>query len=170
MADCWIIRISAGYSGLLVPTFLLNFISVIEDVNKAICWVLSRVGFLEPESPALEESSEISLVCADVIRERLPLLTFGKFAERFREIEEDIVCAVCLNLFEKDDEIRELCNCCHVFHRNCLDRWIDQRHDTCPLCRCPLLPQIQTLDVEPGTLWVVDQISYLFGDDLIASA
>ncbi|GLJ55448.1 hypothetical protein SUGI_1190640 [Cryptomeria japonica] len=171
MADYWFIRISTGYNGLLVPTFLLNFISVLEDLNKAIWWVLSRVGFLEPGSSSVsEQSSQISVVCGDIIRERLPLLTFGKFAERFSEIEEEVVCAVCLNSFEKDDEIRELCNCSHVFHGNCLDKWIDQRQDTCPLCRCSLLPQRQILDVQPATFWVVDQISYLFAEDLMVSA
>ncbi|GLJ55449.1 hypothetical protein SUGI_1190650 [Cryptomeria japonica] len=149
MADSWLIIISAGYNGLLVPRFLLNFISALEDVNKAIRWVLSRVGLLEPESSTLEEPSEISVVCGDIIRESLSLLTFGEFAERFSEIEEEVVCAICLNSFEKDDEIRELCNCCHVFHRNCLDKWIDQHRDTCPLCRCALFPQRQMLDVQP---------------------
>uniref|UniRef100_A0A0D3FZB0 RING-type domain-containing protein n=1 Tax=Oryza barthii TaxID=65489 RepID=A0A0D3FZB0_9ORYZ len=48
-----------------------------------------------------------------------------------------------------DDEVRRLSNCRHVFHRGCLDRWIehdDQR--TCPLCRAPLIP-----DEMAGALW-----------------
>ncbi|WKA11007.1 hypothetical protein VitviT2T_028544 [Vitis vinifera] len=36
-------------------------------------------------------------------------------------------CAVCLYDFEVGEEIRQLTNCKHIFHRSCLDRWMD--HD-----------------------------------------
>ena len=44
----------------------------------------------------------------------------------FAGTEEDVLCAVCLILFEEDDEIRKLCNCNHIFHRACLEKWADQ--------------------------------------------
>ncbi|KAL4567050.1 hypothetical protein LXL04_022621 [Taraxacum kok-saghyz] len=49
-------------------------------------------------------------------------------------------CAICLDEFKGEDEIRCLTNCKHMFHLNCLDRWMDQIQDTCPLCRIPILP------------------------------
>ncbi|KAE8715245.1 protein RIC1-like protein isoform X1 [Hibiscus syriacus] len=42
--------------------------------------------------------------------------------------------------FEKGEEIRWLRNCRHVFHRACLDRWMDHDQITCPLCRTPFVP------------------------------
>ncbi|XP_059644899.1 E3 ubiquitin-protein ligase RHA2A-like [Cornus florida] len=45
-----------------------------------------------------------------------------------------VECAVCLCEIEEGDEIREL-KCAHLFHRVCLDRWVEYRHITCPLCR-----------------------------------
>ncbi|PWA81705.1 Zinc finger, RING/FYVE/PHD-type [Artemisia annua] len=47
------------------------------------------------------------------------------------ELEE---CAVCLHVIEVDDEIREL-RCKHLFHKDCLDRCVEHKHTTCPLCR-----------------------------------
>ncbi|XP_010682265.2 probable E3 ubiquitin-protein ligase XERICO [Beta vulgaris subsp. vulgaris] len=45
-----------------------------------------------------------------------------------------IECCVCLCKFEDEEEVSEL-SCKHFFHRNCLDKWFDNHHSTCPLCR-----------------------------------
>lgn len=52
--------------------------------------------------------------------------------------DEDMECSVCLSKIEDDDETREL-RCDHLFHKNCLDRWVAHRHSTCPLCRDDLV-------------------------------
>ena len=46
-------------------------------------------------------------------------------------------CAVCLEPFGKGEEVRQLPQCAHVFHRPCVDRWL-RMHSACPLCRTPL--------------------------------
>ncbi|KAF2219320.1 hypothetical protein BDZ85DRAFT_45185 [Elsinoe ampelina] len=43
------------------------------------------------------------------------------------------ICAICLDEVQRDDEVWGL-GCCHVYHRACLDPWIDQGNRTCPLC------------------------------------
>ncbi|KAH7570365.1 hypothetical protein JRO89_XS05G0093500 [Xanthoceras sorbifolium] len=43
-------------------------------------------------------------------------------------------CCVCLSGFEADEEVSEL-SCKHFFHKGCLDKWFDNKHSTCPLCR-----------------------------------
>ncbi|KAH7520662.1 hypothetical protein FEM48_Zijuj08G0169600 [Ziziphus jujuba var. spinosa] len=60
------------------------------------------------------------------------------FSERLRlELPE---CSVCLSEFEEGDKIRKL-QCKHTFHRDCLDRWLQQYWATCPLCRTKVLPE-----------------------------
>lgn len=51
----------------------------------------------------------------------------------------DAVCAVCLGPVEEGEEVRELGNYRHVFHRLCIDKWADARQVTCPVCRTQLL-------------------------------
>jgi E3 ubiquitin-protein ligase ATL41 len=43
-------------------------------------------------------------------------------------------CAVCLSELADGDKVRELPNCGHVFHVECVDAWLRAR-TTCPLCR-----------------------------------
>ncbi|XLR03496.1 hypothetical protein S83_069694 [Arachis hypogaea] len=45
-----------------------------------------------------------------------------------------VECCVCLTGFEANQEVSEL-PCKHFFHTSCLDKWFDNMHTTCPLCR-----------------------------------
>lgn len=43
-------------------------------------------------------------------------------------------CCVCLCRFEAEEEVSEL-SCKHFFHKGCLEKWFDNKHSSCPLCR-----------------------------------
>ncbi|PWA41182.1 zinc finger, RING/FYVE/PHD-type [Artemisia annua] len=49
-------------------------------------------------------------------------------------------CAVCLNEFKGHEALRLLPECSHVFHRECIDKWLGL-HVTCPVCRASLVPK-----------------------------
>ncbi|KAK7255314.1 hypothetical protein RIF29_28721 [Crotalaria pallida] len=46
---------------------------------------------------------------------------------------EDAVCCICLAKYVDDDELREL-PCFHVFHVECIDKWL-KINASCPLCK-----------------------------------
>lgn len=48
-------------------------------------------------------------------------------------------CAVCLNEFNEDENLRLMPNCEHAFHIPCIDTWL-QSHSNCPLCRSTMNP------------------------------
>lgn len=48
-------------------------------------------------------------------------------------------CTVCLSEFVEGEIVRKL-KCKHMFHRDCLDEWLQQYLATCPLCRTKVLP------------------------------
>ncbi|KAI9173789.1 hypothetical protein LWI28_006512 [Acer negundo] len=80
---------------------------------------------------------------ASLIKKKLPVVEFINFLERFGDDDStsnNSICNVCLDSIEKKQEIRELSSCCHVFHKQCLDSWVDVGQITCPLCRSMLLP------------------------------
>ncbi|KAL0729605.1 hypothetical protein Bca4012_025698 [Brassica carinata] len=130
-------------------------------------------------------SSSAPSVSSQAIKESLSVTTFrDDAAERSPELISD-ACAVCLGDLEDGDEVRELRNCSHVFHRECIDRWLDyeccggdgnegeeDNHRTCPLCRTPLFAADTKSSFggwpsknEPS--WAVERLLYLFGDDLL---
>ncbi len=45
-------------------------------------------------------------------------------------------CPICTAGFVRGDDIIQMTNCIHVYHRGCIRRWcIDHNHNTCPMCR-----------------------------------
>ncbi|XVE53141.1 hypothetical protein DITRI_Ditri02bG0180400 [Diplodiscus trichospermus] len=46
-------------------------------------------------------------------------------------------CVVCLCRLRDGEQVRKL-DCCHVFHKDCFDGWLDHLNFNCPLCRSPL--------------------------------
>lgn len=135
-----------GYSELLIPRLLLNAASVIGFIRTAVCWLLQFMGFgdfLDTEASSPDETNlwldASSSISAQMIRDRLPIIRFSVLAEETED--DDVMCAVCLNTMERQEEIRMLMNCSHIFHRGCLDKWVDHGQRTCPLCRLPFLSE-----------------------------
>ncbi|KAG2712500.1 hypothetical protein I3760_04G129400 [Carya illinoinensis] len=50
-------------------------------------------------------------------------------------------CTVCLSTLESEDMARLLPNCKHIFHAECIDKWLSS-HSTCPICRCEAMPEV----------------------------
>ncbi|GMY07627.1 E3 ubiquitin-protein ligase RHA1B-like [Fagus crenata] len=100
------------------------------------------------------------------IKKQLPITEYGDFLKRRGGCNaEDSVCVVCLNYMKESDGVRELCNCSHVFHKECLDVWIGQGQVTCPLCRSKLSPSQREEPGLGGDPWRMERLNYLFGED-----
>jgi len=46
---------------------------------------------------------------------------------------------ICLEIFKADSVVRCL-QCHHVFHAECIDKWLLKNHTTCPLCLAHYIP------------------------------
>ncbi|OIT32211.1 PREDICTED: E3 ubiquitin-protein ligase RHA1B-like [Nicotiana attenuata] len=153
-----------GYTDLFLPKLLVHILTILGYIRKFICTLLTILGlgdFLEPEMPFLarpESCSELQYSLSGVlIRELLPVVKFSEL------VDPPESCAVCLYEFDGDDEIRRLTNCRHIFHRSCLDRWMDHDQKTCPLCRTPFIPE-DMQEVFNERLWLASGISDFCGD------
>ncbi|OMO50801.1 Zinc finger, RING-type [Corchorus capsularis] len=105
------------------------------------------------------------------LKTQLPVMQYSRFViKRSKssgaaesESAHPITCIVCLNGVEPSDEVRELGSCNHVFHKDCLDAWIDHGNVTCPLCKSKLSNSNSRLGNDP---WRMERMIYLFGQDV----
>ncbi|KAK4422583.1 Brassinosteroid-responsive RING protein 1 [Sesamum alatum] len=157
-----------GYTDLFLPKLLVYLLTVLGFIRKFVYALFSSLGlgdFLEPGTASYPvrndySGSEPRSVSAVLIRELLPVVKFSDLAE---QVEPPENCAVCLYEFSGDDEIRRLTNCRHIFHRSCVDRWMDHDQKTCPLCRTQFIPE-DMQEAFNERLWVASGISDLYGE------
>ncbi|KAK8498248.1 hypothetical protein V6N13_095447 [Hibiscus sabdariffa] len=70
-------------------------------------------------------------------------------------------CSVCLTMLEDEDMTRVLPNCRHVFHAECIDKWLSL-HSTCPLCRIEAKPRVKPEIREGPSMAIVDSSAEYF--------
>ncbi|XP_050941538.1 probable E3 ubiquitin-protein ligase XERICO isoform X1 [Cucumis melo] len=113
---------------------------ILHMVGIRLSWPSSVV----PSTDSFESSSELgdpifgsSWNYLDMFRNRYPRIRFDKVQSSERR-EHD--CSVCLTQFEPESVINHL-SCGHLFHTECLEKWLDYWNITCPLCRTPLMSE-----------------------------
>ena len=71
-------------------------------------------------------------------REQHPVRSFSQLLARYRSkytgcATED-TCVICLQTFTCDEYITQL-PCKHMYHTQCIDRWLGKGTKTCPMCK-----------------------------------
>ncbi|KAL6323141.1 hypothetical protein AAG906_027414 [Vitis piasezkii] len=141
-----------GYTEVFLPKLFLHTLSFLGFIRKLIFSLFHFLGlsdFLETDvswSETQAQVPEYPPVSAVLIREILPVMKFGE--------------AVCGG---DAPYIRRLTNCKHIFHRSCLDRWMDHDQKTCPLCRTPFVPD-EMQDEFNQRLWAASGITDFYSE------
>ncbi|XP_055835061.1 RING-H2 finger protein ATL56-like [Solanum dulcamara] len=81
--------------------------------------------------------------CRKIINKRSTKFVYKKRKLLGFSATEPIDCAICLSDFEQGDKGRKIESCNHIFHENCLDKWLmdGKGQATCPLCRSLIIPE-----------------------------
>ncbi|KAH7835787.1 hypothetical protein Vadar_029857 [Vaccinium darrowii] len=77
-----------------------------------------------------------------------PTFTYSSVKD-YRKEKYGLECAICLSEFLDDDVLRLMTACCHVFHQECIDLWLEL-HKTCPVCRQSLDSIEESLGKSPA--------------------
>lgn len=138
----------------VLPKPVITFFFYLAYVKFAISLVLSCLGLYAPSEPLIspweehefylseaegeEPSSKCHAPISASIKKQLRKVRFSDLTTKGCQTE-DPTCIICLGELEAKQEVRELGNCRHGFHVECIDSWIDVGQASCPLCRAPLL-------------------------------
>ncbi|KAL0002069.1 hypothetical protein SO802_015850 [Lithocarpus litseifolius] len=76
-----------------------------------------------------------------LVIQSLPMFVFKQRDAEDGAASTIMECAVCLSVLEKEEIARLLPNCKHIFHAQCIDKWLSS-HSTCPICRTEAEPRV----------------------------
>ena len=96
-----------------LPLFILSVCSV-----YGLCYLFHKIKSLSKNNNSLRENINIDSLNTLVVCEELP----------------ENNCSICLEEFKNQDILKKL-NCNHIFHKDCLEPWINNNNLNCPLCR-----------------------------------
>ncbi|KDP35198.1 hypothetical protein JCGZ_09357 [Jatropha curcas] len=135
---CRLYTVAIVFLSLLVLEAVILFRSVTGTVANSDKRVISTTEYLK------------------LIEEKNPAILY---TEKLRQ-QSEVECAVCLSEFLVGESVRKL-KCKHTFHRDCLDKWLQQYLATCPLCRTKVLPDEIVADYHR----LQDQVDQYDGSD-----
>ncbi|CAN1200430.1 RING-H2 finger protein ATL1 [Linum perenne] len=100
----------------------------------------------------------------------IPVFKYKKMEKQGKSGTEEATspeCAVCLNEFVDEEKLRRIPNCCHMFHIDCIDVWL-QNNSNCPLCRTSMSRpsgfQVD-LGLDPSPTPYLERIKNICGDE-----
>ncbi|KAK4376108.1 hypothetical protein RND71_006785 [Anisodus tanguticus] len=113
---------------LLVAFFFFYF------VCKFSCFTSERILSSSSEDAVLVQSNK---GLDEETIQKLPVFLFGETQKGSINVELESECPICLGLFRDDEMVKLLPGCDHVYHAQCIDKWLAY-HPNCPLCRASL--------------------------------
>ena len=81
-------------------------------------------------------SADMTIVTPSVVDlEILPSVPKKTIINFTVHCDKKIQCEICLQVYQKNQEVSKIVSCGHFFHQGCLSQW-KQQQQTCPCCRC----------------------------------
>ncbi|XP_060215696.1 probable E3 ubiquitin-protein ligase XERICO [Lycium barbarum] len=111
----------------MLPVLVMNTVLSAALIKNLLKSIFQMMGATWDQPNSLEEEESVS-----GSRERRVSIT--RYESLCKNRCNQVECCVCLNRFKGEEKVSEL-SCKHFFHTRCLDRWFDNQHTTCPLCR-----------------------------------
>lgn len=102
------------------------------DAGRDLMFMMELLGTI-----AAMSNKRPTTTAADIERSGLLKVKAKEIAALHREgrVTENTLdkCLVCLDEWQEDDDCRVL-SCKHVFHASCVDQWLENNSNSCPLC------------------------------------
>ena len=94
---------------------------------------------------SLEESLEPVRVTINESKINLFLSNFSfEVDNKILKIKNQTTCPICISKYKKNDSVSFINNCEHLFHSECINKWICEFSHKCPVCRLSADPSKNT--------------------------
>ena len=98
---------------------------------KAYQWQISTLETTYREISDVYDVNGVIGLSKNFIQ-KLPEYTMD--SDKMSQLCHQICCSICLQDFQDGDSARELPKCGHIYHLDCIDKWLT-RNGSCPVCR-----------------------------------
>lgn len=104
------------------------------DAGRDIMFMMELLGTMAALSSKPPTASASDIARSGLVKVRASELASLRESGRVTENTSE-KCLVCLDEWQPEDECRIL-SCKHAFHATCVDKWLEQSSNSCPLCTC----------------------------------
>lgn len=131
---------------IIVPSVLVAVFLTLIIINRRRGFNIPRLSSYDYDDPIAKE--ERMQRRQDILEHHIQTQHFYDWLATQKEKHPDSMqtsdplCAICLDEFSDDAQIRGL-HCSHAFHSKCLDEWFTRYNEFCPLCHRPILPGVR---------------------------
>nr|XP_016469800.1 PREDICTED: RING-H2 finger protein ATL46-like [Nicotiana tabacum] len=119
----------------------------ISDRNGQLQWTSctrnSKTMLVSGDDTSNKVQRQEKQKCRKIINKKSSKFVYKKRKLLGLAATEPLDCAICLLEFEHGDKGRKIESCSHMFHGNCLNKWLmhGKGQGTCPLCRSVIIPE-----------------------------
>ncbi|KAG2301769.1 hypothetical protein Bca4012_060002 [Brassica carinata] len=114
----------------------LMLVALLATFFKHVRSFFLRFSSIDEDASSLSVSSGLTSLAVLADQLKLNRLFSYRYDDNAAAAASD--CIVCLSTLKSGEEVRKL-GCRHVFHKQCLEGWLQHLNFNCPLCRSPLL-------------------------------
>ncbi|KAF8117095.1 hypothetical protein N665_0012s0104 [Sinapis alba] len=118
-----------------IPLMLVALLATFFKHIRSFFLRFSSSG-VEEDDASLSVSSGLTSLAVLADQLKLNRIFSYRYADNAAAASSD--CIVCLSTLKTGEEVRKL-GCRHVFHKQCLEGWLQHLNFNCPLCRSPLI-------------------------------
>ncbi|KAL9233001.1 hypothetical protein vseg_008047 [Gypsophila vaccaria] len=111
---------------IIIPTILYTIFFLINCPPSPYTFFRRRSETMDLGS----RSSKVDAHDSNKLDNDIELIKVGSNMGKYNDKE----CSICLSSFVEGEELRQLKNCKHLFHRICIDKWVSTQFN-CPVCR-----------------------------------
>ena len=84
-----------------------------------------------------QTGEDVKLLVDEEEIEKIPKICYNELEKEIKE--KNTSCIICNDEYNDEDIIRKL-KCVHIYHKDCIDKWLKEYSYKCPCCRTEVAP------------------------------